>query len=108
MKIKEWNNIQRWIDSLSKRSAAKGEFYIEKIYPHKISSEYFFFNEKNNNSIIPGFTIVIYDYDHHVYATKFFKFKESKHVSFLTFKIEVFLKSKGAWEEGYEFNVKQS
>ena len=69
-------------------------------------SIYNFFNEKNNNSIISGFTIVIYDYDYHVYATKFFKFKESEPVSFLTFKIEVFLKSKGAWEEGYEFNIK--
>ena len=46
MKIKEWNNIQRWIDSLSKRSAAKREFYIKRSYPHEIRSEYFFFNEK--------------------------------------------------------------
>ena len=108
MNIKEWNRIQRWIDSLCKRSAAKREFYIKRFYPREIRSEYFFFNEKNNNSIISGFTIVIYDYDYHVYATKFFKFKESEPISFLTFKIEVFLKSKGAWEEGYEFNVKQS
>ena len=89
-----------------KKKDKKKKLYNKKIYQNKIKNEYLFFNKKNNNSIISGFTIVIYDYDYHVYATKFFKFKESEPVSFLTFKIEVFLKSKGAWEEGYEFNIK--
>ena len=52
MKIKEWNNIQRWLDSLCKRSAAKGEFYIKRIFPNKTDDNYFFFNEKDNDSIV--------------------------------------------------------
>ena len=45
MNIKEWNKIQRWIDSLCKKSAAKGEFYIKRIFPNKTDDNYFFFNE---------------------------------------------------------------
>ena len=108
MNIKEWNSLQRWIDSLCKRSAAKGEFYIKRIFPNKTDDNYFFFNEKDNDSIVSGFTIAIYDYDCHAYAIKFFNFKESESIIFLACEIEAFLKSKGAWEEGYEFNVKQS
>ena len=108
MNIKEWNRIQRWIDSLCKKSAAKGEFYIKRIFPNKTDDNYFFFNEKDNDSIVSGFAIAIYDYDCHVYAIKSFTFKESESIIFLACEIEAFLKSKGAWEEGYEFNVKQS
>ena len=108
MNIKEWNRIQRWIDSLCKKSAAKGEFYIKRIFPNKTDDNYFFFNEKDNDSIVSGFTIAIYDCDCHPYAIKFFNFKENESIIFLACEIEAFLKSKGAWEEGYEFNVKQS
>lgn len=108
MNIKKWNSVQRWIDSLCKKSAAKGEFYIKRIFSNKTDDDYFFFNEKDNYSIVSGFIIAIYDYDCHAYAMKFFKFKESESINFLVCEIETFLKSKGAWEEGYEFNVKQS
>lgn len=106
MNIKEWNSVQRWIDSLCKKSAAKGEFYIEREYPNSIDDNYFSFDKETNSSIISGFTIVIYDYNRYIYATKFFKVKEYYSAIFLAFKIGEFLKEKGAWEEGYEFNVK--
>ena len=46
MNIKEWNRIQRWIDSLCKKSAAKGEFYIKRIFPNKTDDNYFFLMKK--------------------------------------------------------------
>lgn len=107
MNIKEWNSVQRWIDSLCKKSAAKGEFYIKRIFQNpKTDDGYFSFNEKNNDSIVSGFTIIIYDYDCHAYATKFFKFNENKPTTLFVYRIEEFLRDKGAWEEEYEFNVK--
>lgn len=110
MKIKEWNSVQKWIDNLCKKSAAEGEFYIIRSYPRKTDNidDYFFFSEETYNLIISGFTITIHDYDGRAYTAKFFEVRENDSAISLAFDIEKFLKDKGAWEEGYEFNAKQS